>query len=289
MPGRGRQTPSRAAVAAGPHNEGMPLPLPSPASLIAFTRSAAGKATETVTGVAGQVTGTVTGAAGRATDQAGQVTLQLGRLAAGYAAVPSRAFAVLDEIEALVQRVGTVVDRVEVLLERSERVVDETEEATRRVEAIATSATAAVEAATRVAAAAETLLTDADRVAVGASRVVGRSEQIAQQSAELLGEYEPALRRGAPMARHFVEQLSEDEVDAAVRLVDELPRLTRHVQSDVLPILATLDRVGPDIHSLLEVTRDLKLAVAGIPGLRMLRRRGADRLGEDEQSPPASD
>ena len=34
-----------------------------------------------------------------------------------------------------------------------------------------------------------------------------------------------------------------------------------------MPILATLDRVGPDIHDLLEVTRDLRLAIAGIPGL----------------------
>ena len=184
-----------------------------------------------------------------------------------------------------IRDVSKHVDRVEVLLDRSERVVAEAEEATLRVEAIATAATDAVAAATRVAAAAQTLLTDADRVAVGAGRVVGRSEEIADRSVELIGEYEPALRRGAPMARHFVEQLSEDEVDAAVRLVDELPRLTQHLKADVLPILATLDRVGPDIHDLLEVTRDLKLAVAGIPGLRMLRRRGADRLGEDEALP----
>jgi hypothetical protein len=49
----------------------------------------------------------------------------------------------------------------------------------------------------------------------------------------------------------------------------------------VLPILSTLDRVGPDIHDLLEVTRDLKLAIAGIPGLGMLRRRGEDRLADE--------
>ncbi|MFE9869776.1 hypothetical protein ACFYON_03950 [Micromonospora sp. NPDC005686] len=48
----------------------------------------------------------------------------------------------------------------------------------------------------------------------------------------------------------------------------------------MLPILATLDRVGPDLHDLLDVTRDLKLAVAGIPGLGMLRRRG-ERLTDE--------
>ena len=79
------------------------------------------------------------------------------------------------------------------------------------------------------------------------------------------------------MANRFVAELSHEEVVAAIRLVDELPKLKEHLTSDVLPILATLDRVGPDLHDLLDVTRDLKLAVAGIPGLGMLRRRGERR------------
>jgi hypothetical protein len=70
-------------------------------------------------------------------------------------------------------------------------------------------------------------------------------------------------------------------VTAAIRLVDELPRLRGHLTTDVLPLLGTLERVGPDVHALLEVTRDLKLAVTGIPGFRMLRRRGEDRSDPD--------
>ncbi|MDT7752092.1 MAG: hypothetical protein QOD96_5754, partial [Pseudonocardiales bacterium] len=46
----------------------------------------------------------------------------------------------------------------------------------------------------------------------------------------------------------MVNELSEQEVAAAVRLVDQLPRLAEHLESDVMPILATLDRVGPDMH-----------------------------------------
>jgi hypothetical protein len=100
----------------------------------------------------------------------------------------------------------------------------------------------------------------------------------------LLVAFEPTLRRAEPMARRFVEQLSQEEVTAAIRLVDELPKLKDHLTGNVLPILGTLDRVGPDVHDLLEVTRDLKLAVAGIPGLKMLRRRGEDRLAEEEDA-----
>jgi hypothetical protein len=47
--------------------------------------------------------------------------------------------------------------------------------------------------------------------------------------------------------------------------------------NDVMPLLGKLDQVGPDIHKLLEVTEDLHLAIAGIPGLRLLRRRGEER------------
>lgn len=128
------------------------------------------------------------------------------------------------------------------------------------------------------------LVDRADTVLGRAETAVGRVEAtvevaraVADRTQALLAEYEPLLRRGAPMAHRFVEQLSPDEVDAAIRLVDGLPQLAEHVSDDILPILTTLDRVGPDVHELLNVTRDLHLAVAGIPGLRMLRRRGESR------------
>lgn len=52
---------------------------------------------------------------------------------------------------------------------------------------------------------------------------------------------------------------------------------TEHMESDIMPILATLDRVGPDVHELLDVLKDVRLAIQGVPGFRMPRRRGADR------------
>ncbi|HYN96908.1 MAG TPA: hypothetical protein VES42_23955, partial [Pilimelia sp.] len=121
-----------------------------------------------------------------------------------------------------------------------------------------------------------------EAVAERAAGVVARADTAAAGAAGLLAAYEQPLLRAAPMADRFVAQLSAEEVDAAIRLVDELPRLTDHLTTNVLPILRTLDRVGPDIHDLLDVTRDLKLAIAGIPGLGMLRRRG-DRLAEEDR------
>ncbi|MEV2239875.1 hypothetical protein [Micromonospora sp. NPDC049891] len=200
--------------------------------------------------------------------------------AASFAAIPARAFAVLDEVEALLARINGVVDRVEQTLDRTDRMVTDAEVAVREVAVISAAATAAVDNATEVAAAAAVVVESARSVAGRAAATVGTAAEAAATAAELLSAYEPALRRAAPMANHFVEQLSHEEVTAAVRLVDELPKLRQHLTADVLPILATLDRVGPDLHDLLDVTRDLKLAVAGIPGLSMLRRRG-EKLNDD--------
>ncbi|MEH1102720.1 hypothetical protein [Micromonospora sp. CPCC 205561] len=249
----------------------MVIPLPRPGAVVGLTRSAL--------------------------DQA------LGS-AASFAAVPARAFAVLDSVEALLNRVNGVVDRidgmvsrVEQTLDRTDRVLTDAEGAVREVAVISAAATTAIGTATEVAAAAAVVVDEAEKVSRAAGAVVAEADVVARRAAgtvgtaaeaaataaELLTAYEPALRRAAPMANRFVEQLSHEEVTAAIRLVDELPKLKQHVTADILPILATLDRVGPDLHDLLDVTRDLKLAVAGIPGLGMLRRRG-EKLTDDAEA-----
>ncbi|TYB97214.1 hypothetical protein FXF53_20245 [Micromonospora sp. WP24] len=222
----------------------MMIPLPRPSSVIGLTRSALDQARDSAT---------------------------------SFAAVPARAFAVLDGVEALLTRINGMVDRIEQTLDRTDQVLETATE-------VAGSAAVVVGQAEQVARKATTVVTEADAVAARAAAAVITGAETAATAAELMTTYEPALRRAAPMATRFVEQLSHEEVTAAIRLVDELPKLREHLTSDVLPILATLDRVGPDLHDLLEVTRDLKLAVAGIPGLGMLRRRGEKLTDEADQA-----
>jgi hypothetical protein len=200
-----------------------------------------------------------------------RAALDLTRSAVG---LPARAFRVLDDIEALVKRVDGVVDRAEEMIERIARAATSAEETIARAQTVSAAAAHQVEEAAKVSAAAGIIVAESQKIAEGAGTVVARASSTAERAGELLTAYEPALTRGAPMANRFVEQLSAEEIEAAIKLVDELPKLTAHLHADILPILATLDRVGPDIHDLLEVTRDLKLAVAGIPGLKMLMRRG---------------
>lgn len=254
--------PARSAAIVGrtTHNDAMALPLfpfdltlPRPGAAVAVTRSVVGQVVES---------------------------------AAAVATLPLRVLRVLGATELLVTRLTIFIDRAEALLERTAGVVDGADDAILQIRAITVAATRAVEDASRTAAGAAAVIGEAELVTEAAAGVISRTAGTAGTAGELLASFEPSLRRAAPMAERFVRELSQEEVTAAIRLIDELPRLREHLVSNVLPILGTLDKVGPDIHDLLEVTRDLKLAVAGIPGLKMLRRRGEDRLADIDEAVP---
>jgi len=150
-----------------------------------------------------------------------------------------RAVSTATAVASVPLRVLRLVDEIEVLLVRVTAIVDEARS-----------------------------VTDSAAVVVReAARTSADAAEAATTARALIAAYEPP-------ARQFVEHLSPEEVDAAIRMVDELPRLAQHLNEDVMPILATLDRVGPDIHELLGVTRDLRQAIVGIPGFAALRRRG---------------
>lgn len=154
----------------------------------------------------------------------------------------SRAGGLLDQAEALLARTGRLLDRVERTVDGVERTVAAADEATRRADA-----------------------------------VIAKADATTTSVARLVDEYAPLAERAAPLARQFVDELSDHEVHAAIKLIDHLPVFTEHMEQDILPILATLDRVGPDLHELLEVTRDLRQAINGVPGFAFFRRRGEDR------------
>ena len=244
--------------------------LPSPAAFIEITRYAVGQVVET---------------------------------AATVATVPFRVLGLLGQTELLVSRMTMLAERAESLIGRVDGVVDGIEETLRDTKVIMAAAALAVDEAGAVAAraallvdgatvtldgatvavsGAATIVTDAGRITDAASGVVQQASATSAEARALLDGYGPTLRRAAPLAARFVEELTPEEVTAAIRLVDELPRLRTHLVEDVMPLLGKLDQVGPDLHSLLEVTNDLHLAIIGLPGLKRLRRRGVERAAEEE-------
>lgn len=153
----------------------------------------------------------------------------------------------------LVSRIGTLLDDAEALLARTRRLLDGVERTVASV----------------------------DDAAHRADAVIARADATTTSVQRLVEEYGPLAERAASLADRFVQELSEQEVRAAIKLIDQLPALTGHIEQDIMPILATLDRVGPDVHELLDVTRDLRQAILGLPGFEFFRRRGEDREDDD--------
>lgn len=127
--------------------------------------------------------------------------------------------------------------------------------------------------------AAESVVARADELVRRTGQVVADSEDAVAQAGRVSAETAELVAAARPLLE-FVEEFSTHEAQAAIKLVDELPRLARHLSEDVLPILGTLERVGPDLHELLEVANDVRQAVLGIPGFEYLRRRGEDKEEE---------
>jgi uncharacterized protein YoxC len=218
------------------------------------------------------------------------------------ASLPERATGLLDQAEALLTRVTSIADRIDTVLADVDVLVKRIEPLLVEVRAVADGAATIVARAGQVAdgaadvvtgagvvadeargivAAAGAVAADAGGVILKATGVADRALVVVEQAAgaatgasDMLAVYQPIAERAAPLAQRFVQEFSEEELHAAIRLVDHLPQLTEHVETDIMPILVTLDRVGPDLHELLNVVKDLQLAIRGIPGLRMLRRRG---------------
>jgi hypothetical protein len=175
--------------------------------------------------------------------------------AAAAADAVERAIGLVPRAAAAMTRVEALLDRVEAVVERADKLVVTADETTVR---------------------AQETLDAADVVTRDAGRRVAATAGVLDRVDASLGQWEPTLRRLAPKAKRFADSLAEGEIDAAIALVDRLPVVLEHLESDVLPVLTTLDRVGPDLHEVLEVVEDLRRVVTGLPGVELLRRRSAD-------------
>ena len=152
-------------------------------------------------------------------------------------AVP-RVLSLLDDAEALVRRVGGLVDDI------------------------------------------ETTQAAADGVVARSDATVGRAEQVLtsvaplnERLAALLDRLEPPLTRLQPTLERLAETTDPHEVDAMVELIDHLPTIARKMEVDIIPVLDSLGTVAPDLHDLLDVSRELNEMLGQIPGVSRMKKR----------------
>jgi ABC-type transporter Mla subunit MlaD len=187
-----------------------------------------------------------------------------------------------------VPRLGHVVGRVEALLDRTAAIVGRAEEAVTGLDRTRRRADAAVGRAEETLHRADDAITAVATTTTRADGTLGRAEGLVDRLEQMVGGYEGPLAAMAPSLRRLAETLEPDEVEAVVRLIDQLPILVVRLEEVVLPVLASMDNVGEDVHGLLDTMQDLRQVVKGFPGSRLLRRRGADEIAQDEAEETAA-
>lgn len=196
----------------------------------------------------------------------------------GVVAVRSVAGRALDTTVALIGlpgRVVRLVDRLEQTAARFDVLLADVTGTARRADEVAAGAAAVVLEADRVAKLSGTVALEARGVAVGA-------DEVRESAGVLVAAYAPMLAVLQPTLARLSELASPRQVTALVGLADRLPPLLDAVDRDVLPLLGHLNEMAPDLHALLESVDDLRRAVAGLPGIGLLKRRGDDELADED-------
>lgn len=198
--------------------------------------------------------------------------------------IPATAADVLD----LLGRAGDLMGRVEGLVDRAEDMLERAEATFASVEGMLSDGEAMLDRAagvladaeTTAAGAAETALAAADITreagvtADAAAALVGGTGSLLQRGDALLAPLEALSQKALPSAQAFTNKLDQTEIDALIGMTDRLPVLFEHLESDILPMLGQLDRVGPDVRNILDAVQDISTALHGLPGAGLLLRRG---------------
>lgn len=166
----------------------------------------------------------------------------------------------VEQLLAAVPRLVALVGDAEQLLVRANRLVDD-------VDRTRTSADAVVARTEGVVDRADTL--------------VARATPLTERLGALLDSMEPSLTKLQPTLDRLAETTDPHEVDALVQLIDQLPRLAAKLETDIMPILDSLNSVSPDLHDLLDASRELNGMLAQVPGLSRMKARIDQQQAED--------
>jgi hypothetical protein len=148
--------------------------------------------------------------------------------------------------------------------------------------------------ATALVTRAETLLADVRRLLeriestrADAGFVIAAADETRARADVVLGALTGPVQRLLPALERLAATTDPREVDALVGLVDRLPLIADRLETDVLPMLQTLQSVAPDLHDLLDVSRELNEMLAKLPGMGRIKRKIDEEQELEGVTPPA--
>ena len=183
-----------------------------------------------------------------------------------------RVTALVGAAEDLVERIHQVADRAEVAIAQVESTIGQ-------VDGVIAGAGSAVQRADAVVGQAADAVRQVAATLEGADQALGRANR-------MIDDFEAPLTALRPSLETLARTTHPDEVAAVVEMVDMLPQLTESVRTDVLPMLKTLDTVGPDLHELLFVSRELNEMLGSLPGMGRIKKRVEEEQAEEDAERP---
>lgn len=128
------------------------------------------------------------------------------------------------------------------------------------------------------------ILRTIDDVEVRLADAVAKSLSIVDRVEPILTEFAPTLRLLHPMLRRIADSTDPAEVEAVVRLVNDLPDLVTKIHVDVLPVLTSLGSVPEDLREILVTSKELNEIIAAVPGLGRMRQRALRDVAAQDAS-----
>ncbi len=170
------------------------------------------------------------------------------------------------DVKQLVERGGDALEQLLGAVPRLGRLLDDAEALLGRVDALVSDIDATRSAADAVVERTDATVSHADAI-------ISRLTPLTDRLGALLDRLEPPLTALQPTLERLAETTAPSEVDAMVTLVDHLPALAVKMETDIVPVLDSLGSVAPDLHDLLDISRELNDMLGQIPGMGRVKRR----------------
>lgn len=172
---------------------------------------------------------------------------------------PQQVADVWEEVAQLVRRAGRLLDRADLIIARLERRVDEAETLLERSDLLAAKVDGVVESTAEVTRGMAVTREHADREF--------------RRLRQLLDTYQPLLQALAPISSEAVASVKPAHLRNLATLLDQMPDFVDRIA----PALQGMASLPPEMHEVTDRMNTVSQVVEGLPGAKLLRKRGQDR------------
>ena len=180
--------------------------------------------------------------------------------------LPGQAVRAVQAGSALIPQLAELIGELQDLVGEARAVVRDAHATQRQVGATAT----AVE---RIRCQVQGIADQAAATADSVAGIAADADISGQRVQALIDRFEPALHTLAPVAEHLAGGVTGEDAAAVVDMIHTAPGLVDKLDTNIVPILDSLDTVAPDLRDVLDVSQGMNEMLGSVPGLSRVKRR----------------